>query len=57
MAEEHLGVPSLLDADDVANGRTDERSIMTYLAQYPVAFIAHTKVFIGNALLITYNGI
>jgi hypothetical protein len=47
LAEEHLGIPALLDAEDVLNG-PDERSIMVYLAQFPVAFLSHAKVDTTN---------
>jgi hypothetical protein len=47
LAEDHLGIPALLDAEDTCNG-PDERSIMVYLAQFPVAFVSRTKVDTTN---------
>ncbi len=36
IAKENLGVPHLLDADDMATEKTDERSIMVYLSHFCV---------------------
>ena len=39
IAEQHLGIPQLLDVEDVCGTkRPDERSIMTYVAQFFHAF-------------------
>lgn len=44
IAERHLGIPRLLDVEDVCgttrtyNGKPDERSLMTYVAQFFHAF-------------------
>jgi hypothetical protein len=39
IAEQHLGIPQLLDVEDVCGSRKpDERSIMTYVAQFFHAF-------------------
>ncbi|XP_050676650.1 spectrin beta chain, non-erythrocytic 5 isoform X3 [Leptidea sinapis] len=34
MAHNHLGIPKLLDAEDVDTTRPDEKSVMTYVASY-----------------------
>ncbi|CAH0552966.1 unnamed protein product [Brassicogethes aeneus] len=34
MANDELGIPSILDAEDIDNTRPDEKSIMTYVASY-----------------------
>ncbi|XP_037299211.1 spectrin alpha chain, non-erythrocytic 1 isoform X2 [Manduca sexta] len=34
MAHKHLGIPRLLDAEDVDTSRPDEKSVMTYVASY-----------------------
>lgn len=41
LAEEKLGIPPFLDVEDMTNpsAKPDERGIMTYLAQFPIAFI------------------
>eukprot|EP00123_Amoebidium_parasiticum_P016583 comp23507_c0_seq2/m.39399 comp23507_c0_seq2/g.39399 ORF comp23507_c0_seq2/g.39399 comp23507_c0_seq2/m.39399 type:complete len:874 (-) comp23507_c0_seq2:338-2959(-) len=44
VAEEHLGIPQMLDADDMLNTtRPDERSVMTYVAAYYHAFAGMGK--------------
>ncbi|KAJ8654033.1 hypothetical protein O0I10_010244 [Lichtheimia ornata] len=44
IAEEYLGIPKLLDVEDVCNvTKPDERSIMTYVAQYFHAFSSQDK--------------
>lgn len=45
MAEQHLGIPQLLDVEDVCDiSKPDERSVMTYVAEYFHAFSALDKV-------------
>ncbi|KAF9897358.1 hypothetical protein BX616_005740, partial [Lobosporangium transversale] len=45
VAEEHLDIPKLLDVEDVCDiSKPDERSIMTYVAQYFHAFSELGKV-------------
>lgn len=34
VANDHLGIPSLLDAEDIDTQRPDEKSILTYVASY-----------------------
>ncbi|GAA5863697.1 hypothetical protein JCM8547_003696 [Rhodosporidiobolus lusitaniae] len=44
VAEEHLGIPQLLDVEDVCGTkRPDERSIMTYVAQFFHAFSSRAQ--------------
>ncbi|BGP20152.1 hypothetical protein JCM10213_000763 [Rhodosporidiobolus nylandii] len=44
VAEEHLGIPQLLDVEDVCGTRRpDERSIMTYVAQFFHAFSSRAQ--------------
>ncbi|GAA5868435.1 hypothetical protein JCM3774_005377 [Rhodotorula dairenensis] len=44
VAAEHLGIPQLLDVEDVcATRRPDERSIMTYVAQFFHAFSSRAQ--------------
>ncbi|CAO3592885.1 unnamed protein product [Absidia cylindrospora] len=45
VAEQHLGIPQLLDVEDVCDiSKPDERSVMTYVAEYFHAFSALDKV-------------
>ncbi|KAI8328265.1 calponin homology domain-containing protein [Chlamydoabsidia padenii] len=45
VAEQHLGIPQLLDVEDVCDiPKPDERSVMTYVAEYFHAFSALDKV-------------
>ncbi|KAI8374666.1 calponin homology domain-containing protein [Radiomyces spectabilis] len=45
VAEKHLGIPKLLDVEDVCDiSKPDERSVMTYVAEYFHAFSALDKV-------------
>lgn len=37
LAEKWLGVPQLVEPQDMVNPKVDEQSMMTYLAQYPNA--------------------
>ncbi|CAF5194320.1 unnamed protein product, partial [Rotaria magnacalcarata] len=38
VAEQHLGIPRLIDAEDVDVTKPDEKSIMTYIAQFSRRF-------------------
>jgi Ca2+-binding EF-hand superfamily protein len=38
VAEEHINIPRLLDVEDVDNDNADEKSIMTYVMEYFLAF-------------------
>jgi len=40
VAEKHLGIPKLLDAQEVNDGNIDERSLVLYISLYFHAFIA-----------------
>lgn len=45
VAEKHLNIPRLLDVEDIADiAKPDERSVMTYVAQYFHAFSSADKV-------------
>ncbi|ORZ08651.1 calponin homology domain-containing protein [Absidia repens] len=45
IAEQHLSIPQLLDVEDVCDiSKPDERSVMTYVAEYFHAFSALDKV-------------
>ncbi|CAF3804026.1 unnamed protein product [Adineta steineri] len=51
VAEQHLGVPRLIDAEDVDVTKPDEKSIMTYVAQFSrrfpdLAYVKEVKEFI-----------
>ncbi|KAJ2780851.1 alpha-actinin [Coemansia javaensis] len=44
VAERHLGIPRLLDVEDICDvAKPDERSVMTYVAQYFHAFSSLSK--------------
>merc|ERR1712000_713066 len=43
VAEESLGVPSLLNADDVMNGEVDERGLVLYVSLYFHAYLESSK--------------
>ena len=38
VADKHLGVPQLLDAEDIDVSKPDEKSVMTYVHSYYLAF-------------------
>jgi cortexillin 1/2 len=40
LAEQHLGVPQLLDPQEVSEGNVDERSLVLYISLYFHAFVA-----------------
>ncbi|PRP82711.1 hypothetical protein PROFUN_09973 [Planoprotostelium fungivorum] len=39
LAERHLGIPQLVDASVMSRPPVDEKIVMTYVAEYPLAFI------------------
>jgi len=43
IAEQHMGIPRLLDAPDVAEGTVDERSLVLYISLYFHAFVAQEQ--------------
>jgi Ca2+-binding EF-hand superfamily protein len=43
VAEKHLGIPQLLDADDMVNYRPEDKSVMMYVAYYWKKFAAGNK--------------
>jgi hypothetical protein len=43
LAEEHFGIPTLLDAQDLMSPNVDERSVMTYVGEYAYYF-AHPEL-------------
>lgn len=43
VAEKHLDIPQLLDADDMVNYRPEDKSVMTYVAYYWKRFAAGNK--------------
>ena len=49
VAEKHLGIPRLLDVEDLTDlVKPDERSVMTYVAQYFHAFSALDKIVVAG---------
>eukprot|EP01104_Vermistella_antarctica_P002503 TRINITY_DN12740_c0_g1_i1.p1 TRINITY_DN12740_c0_g1~~TRINITY_DN12740_c0_g1_i1.p1 ORF type:complete len:898 (+),score=381.01 TRINITY_DN12740_c0_g1_i1:140-2833(+) len=42
-AEKHLGIPQLLDAEDLVNGTPDERSVTLYCSLYFHAFVSNEE--------------
>jgi len=42
-AEKHLGVPKLLEADELTSGNVDERSLVLYVSLFFHAFTAHEQ--------------
>lgn len=58
IAEKHLGIPRLLDVEDLADiPKPDERSVMTYVAQYFHAFSTLGKVETSGRRLGTFVGV
>ncbi len=47
LAEKHLDIPRLLDPEDIlaedADSRPDEQCFMTYLSEFPIAFLANKE--------------
>ncbi len=44
IAEEHFGIPQLLDPRDLVEGKPDELSVMTYVSEFFHAFQSMEKV-------------
>eukprot|EP00298_Acanthocystis_sp_HF-20_P002271 c12701_g1_i1.p1 GENE.c12701_g1_i1~~c12701_g1_i1.p1 ORF type:complete len:504 (+),score=153.20 c12701_g1_i1:63-1574(+) len=52
IATDSFGIPALLDPEDIANvPKPDEKSIMTYLAEYWKVFSSDTKIFLASQQL------
>lgn len=52
VAQSKLGIPPLLDPEDIHNvDKPDEKSIMTYLAEYWKVFSADTKIYLATKRL------
>jgi len=43
IAEEHLGIDRLLDVDDLASERPDDKSVMTYISEFYHKFTSENK--------------
>eukprot|EP00300_Choanocystis_sp_HF-7_P021774 c20870_g1_i1.p1 GENE.c20870_g1_i1~~c20870_g1_i1.p1 ORF type:complete len:524 (-),score=131.46 c20870_g1_i1:656-2203(-) len=51
VAEESLGIPRLLDPEDLDVPKPDEKSLMTYLAEYWKVFTADAKIYLATKRL------
>ncbi|EST09277.1 EF-hand, Ca insensitive [Kalmanozyma brasiliensis GHG001] len=55
IAEEHLGIPQLLDVEDLCDRpKPDERSVMTYVAQYFHAFSSMEQAEVVSRRVATF---
>jgi hypothetical protein len=55
VAEQHLGIPQLLDVEDLCDrAKPDERSVMTYVAQYFHAFSSMEQAEVVSRRVATF---
>lgn len=56
VAEQELGIPRLLDVEDMTNAKPDEKSVMTYLSYYWKRFASMSKAQGASACLSSLLG-
>lgn len=55
VAQQHLGIPQLLDVEDLCDAKKpDERSVMTYVAQYFHAFSSMEQAEVVSRRVATF---
>ncbi|KAK0546612.1 alpha-actinin [Tilletia horrida] len=58
VAQEHLGIPQLLDVEDLCDvAKPDERSVMTYVAQYFHAFSSMEQAEVVSRRVATFSDV